>query len=49
MARGVWAQAVSDTGDLNFNIYLYNVEPGVAFDYNSGQSSLDPQMKVKDN
>ena len=49
MARGVWAQAVSDTGDINFNIYLYNVEPGVAFDYNSGQSSLDPQMKVKDN
>ena len=48
MARGVWAQAVSDTGDINFNIYLYNVEPGVAFDYNSGQSSLDPQMKVKD-
>ncbi len=33
MARGVQLQAVSDDGSLNFDVYIFNVQPGVSFDY----------------
>ena len=47
MARGLWAQAVSDTGDLNFNVYIYNVQPGVEFNYSTGTSKASPNFEVK--
>lgn len=38
MARGVWVQAVSERGSLNFNAYLHNVQEGFTFDYKTGRS-----------
>lgn len=45
MAKGVWLQAVGTNG-LNFNVYLYNVQPGFKFNYQTGQSQVDPAMQV---
>lgn len=46
MARGVWAQAVSSEGTVNFNTYLYNVQPNFSFDYSTGKSVVDKNMQV---
>ena len=43
VARGVQIEAysVEDEGDgICFNVYCYNVQPGVAIDYQTGKSSL---------
>lgn len=45
MAKGVWMQAVGSNG-LNFNVYLYNVQPGYQFNYQDGTSTSDPAMTV---
>lgn len=47
MARGVWAQAVSDDGMLNFNVYVHNVQPNFKFDYSTGKSVIDKTMIVE--
>jgi DNA-entry nuclease len=44
VARGVQMEAwsVEDEGDgVCFNVYIYNVQPGVAIDYATGESKLD--------
>lgn len=46
MARGVQLQALSADGSLNFNVYIYNVQPGVELDYATGRSTVDHQMTV---
>lgn len=46
MARGVHLQALSTDGSLNFNVYLFNVQPKVKFDYATGRSTIDSSMKV---
>lgn len=46
MARGVQLQAISDDGSLNFNVFIFNVQPGVTFDYATGRSRIDKHMKV---
>lgn len=46
MAKGVQMQAVSTNHKLNFNVYLYNVQPGMKFNYATGHSTVDRQMKV---
>lgn len=48
MARGVNLQAVSTDGSLDFNVYLYNVQPGYQFNYNNGRAKVDRQMQVKE-
>ena len=45
MAKGVWMQAVGTNG-LNFNVYLYNVQPGYQFNYADGTSVVDNNMQV---
>ncbi|XIF20104.1 MAG: hypothetical protein AJITA_00824 [Acetilactobacillus jinshanensis] len=40
MASGVHMQARSTDGSLNFNVYLYNKQPGVKFDYRTGSSVI---------
>ncbi len=40
MASGVHMQARSTDGNLNFNVYVYNTQPGVKFDYRTGRSVL---------
>lgn len=48
MARGVNLQAVSTDGTLDFNVYLYNVQPGYQFNYNNGRAKVDRQMQVNE-
>ena len=45
MAKGVWMQAVGTNG-LNFNVYLYNVQPGYQFNYANGTSTVNAGMHV---
>lgn len=46
MARGYWVQALSTDGTINFNAYIFNVEPKVVFDYTTGQSKVDQNFRV---
>lgn len=46
MAKGVHMQAISTNKKLNFNVYSYNVQPGMKFNYANGRSSVDHAMKV---
>lgn len=31
MPRGYWSQAISIDGNLNFNVYIWNIEPNIKF------------------
>lgn len=46
MARGINLQALSTDGTLNFNVYLFNVEPGVSFDYQNGTMQVNRNARV---
>ncbi len=46
MPRGINLQAIATDGTLNFNVYLANVEPGIRFDYQTGDSISDPTNSV---
>ncbi len=49
VARGVIleAKSVEDNGEgVMFNVYAYNVQPGVIIDYKTGQSTADPNYTV---
>ena len=46
MARGINLQAVSSDGSLDFNVYLFNVQPGYVFNYHNGRAKVDHQMRV---
>jgi DNA-entry nuclease len=46
MPRGYWLQALSTDGSLNFNVYIFNVQPGYQFNYTDGSSKIDRNMKV---
>ncbi|KRN28936.1 DNA-entry nuclease [Lactobacillus selangorensis] len=46
MAKGDQLQAVSTDGSLNFNVYIFNVQPGLVFDYATGTSQVDSRMTV---
>ncbi|GAA3639417.1 DNA/RNA non-specific endonuclease [Lactobacillus hamsteri] len=48
MARGINLQAISTDGGLDFNVYLFNVQPGYVFNYNNGRASIDRQMRVNE-
>ncbi|HFK2861007.1 TPA: DNA/RNA non-specific endonuclease, partial [Enterococcus faecalis] len=47
MPRGYWLQAIDSAGTLNFNVYEYNVQPNVVFNYEEGTSQIDRTMKVR--
>jgi DNA-entry nuclease len=49
MPIGYHAEALSTDGTLNFNVFVWNVQPGVKFDYNTGRSQVDRSMVVKEN
>ncbi len=49
MARGVNLQAISMDGIINFNVYIFNVQPGFRFDYQTGRAIRDINMKVSFN
>lgn len=46
MPRGINLQALSTDGTLDFNVYLANVEPGIRFDYQTGDSVPDQTNSV---
>lgn len=51
VASGVWmeAESVEDKGaGVCFNVYVYNVQPGVIIDYATGDSEADPGYVVAD-
>lgn len=48
MARGINLQAISTDGSLDFNVYLFNVQPGYVFNYNNGRAKVDRQMRVNE-
>ncbi|MCH3990931.1 MAG: DNA/RNA non-specific endonuclease [Lactobacillus sp.] len=47
MARGINLQAVATDGSLNFNVYIFNVQPGYQFSYATGQAQTSPGWQVK--
>lgn len=46
MARGINLQAISLNNNLDFNVYIYNVQPDYVFDYNNGRAKIDHNMVV---
>lgn len=46
MARGVHMQAISTDGSLNFNVYIFNVQPHFIFNYSDGTSKQDDNVQV---
>lgn len=46
MAKGVQIQAVSTDKTLNFNVFIWNVQPGIKFNYADGTSKIDRMMAV---
>lgn len=46
MAKGVQLQAISTDKSLNFNVFIYNVQPGIVFNYADGTSKVDNSLKV---
>lgn len=48
MPRGYWLQAIDSAGTLNLNVYEYNVQPNVVFNYKEGTSKIDRTMKVRE-
>lgn len=49
MPTGYHAEAISTDGSLNFNVFVWNVQPGVQFDYATGRSRVDRSMTVRAN
>lgn len=45
MPRGYWLRAKSD-GSLDFNVYIFNVQNGIKYDYATGRSVVDQSVKV---
>ncbi len=46
MPRGYWLQAKDTKGTLDFNVYEYNVQPNVKFDYKTGKAVIDRSVKI---
>lgn len=40
MARGINLQAISTDRTLNFNVYIFNIQPNFIFDYQSGRAKI---------
>ncbi|MBO0431296.1 DNA/RNA non-specific endonuclease [Enterococcus sp. DIV0660C] len=46
MPRGYWLQAKDTNETLDFNVYEFNVQPKVIFDYATGKATIDRQLVV---
>lgn len=46
MARGINLQAVATDGSLDFNVYIFNVQPNYVFNYADGSASYEAAMQV---
>ncbi|MBP2058060.1 DNA-entry nuclease [Lactobacillus colini] len=48
MARGINLQAISLAGNLDFNVYIFNVQPNYTFNYANGRARIDRNMYVNE-
>lgn len=48
MARGINLQAISTDKSLDFNVYIFNIQPGYRFNYANGRATKDSNVKVKE-
>lgn len=48
MARGINLQAISTDKTLDFNVYIFNIQPNYAFDYATGGAKKDNSVQVKE-
>lgn len=48
MARGINLQAISTDKSLNFNVYIFNIQPGYRFNYSNGRAIKDNSITVKE-
>lgn len=51
VAEGVQMEALSveDEGEgVSYNVYVYNAQPGVSIDYETGESASDPETALSD-
>lgn len=48
MPRGYWLQAIDSQGTLDFNVYEFNIQPNVVFNYSDGSSKIDRSMKISE-
>lgn len=46
VARGINLQAISTDGSLNFNVYLFNVEPGISINYQNGMTTINHSQRI---
>jgi DNA-entry nuclease len=46
MPRGYWLQGLATDSSVNFNVYIFNVQPGYQFNYANGSSSRASGMHV---
>ena len=44
MARGINLQAISLNNNLDFNVYIYNVQPDYVLEYNNGKAKIYSNM-----
>lgn len=49
MPRGYWLQAISTDKSVNFNVYLFNVQNKIPFDYATGRSTVEQNFRVPRN
>ena len=41
VAKGVWMQAMSvEDNNMSFNVFCYNIQPGIEIDYSTGESNV---------
>lgn len=46
MPRGVWSQAISTDKSLNYNVYIWNIEPGMKFNYATGRGLPNSTLTI---
>lgn len=49
VARGARMEAKSDTGDLDFNVYIHNVQPNFEIDYMTGKTKINRDIQIPKN
>lgn len=48
MANGINLQAISTDRSLNFNVYIFNVQPGYSFNFANGRAKKNNSVRVKE-
>lgn len=46
MPRGFWIQAKDLMGEVDFNVFIFNVQPQIRFNYSDGTSEIDKEFNI---